>query len=526
MVAPRGRLREALAEHAHGADRPTAEHAPASAGRVGLGTRAAKGVLWTAAGNWGTQAATFAVFVVLSRLLDPASFGLVALAAVFVGLVQLIANQGMLDALIQRRTLDPEHLDTAFWTGLGVGVAAMAVLAGLAYPIGLAVDQPRLAPIVAVLAISIPIGSTNLVQRALMTRDLAFRSLTMRTLVATVVGSVAGIAAAVSGLGAWSLVVQNLANVVAGAAVLWTLTPWRPGLRFSRRHFRDLFGYGVHVVAFKILNYLGRKGDDLLIGSFLGAAALGFYSVAYRILTMIAEVTTNLIDSVAFPVYARLQDDPERLREAYHRTSGYVALVSFPVFAAIVVLAPQIVEVCFGGQWADSAPVMQVLALVGCLQAVNYLNSTMLKALGKPSWRVVLSGITTLLSVGAFFAVVQHGILAVAVALVVASYISMPLSYVAIDRLLPLSPVRYLRHLAGPLIGSLAVAGAAYGAREALEAQHPVVVLAGGIAAGLGAYVATIALLARPVAREIIRLFQSALGRGGDGRPGAVGGAA
>lgn len=477
-------------------------------------TRAARGVLWTAAGNWGNQLATFVVFAVLSRLLTPEAFGTVALAAVFVGLVQLLANQGMVDALVQRRSLDREHLDTAFWTGLGVGLVAMALLVGLSYPIALAVGQHELAPVVAVLSLTIPIGSTNLVQRALMTRELAFRSLTVRTLAATTVGSVAGLAAAFSGLGVWSLVAQNVANVVAGAFVLWTLTSWRPRLAFSRRHFGDLFGYGVHVTAFKVLNYFSRKGDDFLIGSFLGAASLGLYSVAYRMLTIIIDLTTNLIDTVAFPVYARLQDEESRLRDAYYRTSGYVALVSFPVFAGLLVLAPEIVGVFFGAKWSESVPVMQALTFVGGLQAVNYLNSSMLKALGKPSWRVVLAGINMLMSLVAFFIVVQRGILAVAIALVVVGYLAMPLSYIAVNRLMRISPVSYLLQIAGPLVGSVAVAASSYAARGALEGQPQLVVLLGAGAAGAAAYIAVIALIARPLAREISRLLRSAL-RGG-----------
>ncbi len=515
VALPRRRLTEAeiVARRSTDPAKIARHRSVRAAARGSLGARAAKGVLWTALGNWGNQIATFVVFVTLSRILVPEAFGLIAYASVFVGLVQLIANQGMLDALVQRPSLDREHLDTAFWTGLGVGVAAMALMMGLAYPIGLAVGEPKLPLVIVGLALSIPIGSTNLVQRALMTRDLAFRSITIRTLVATGVGSVAGIAAAVAGLGVWSLVVQNLANVVAGAVTLWALTSWRPRFGFSRSHFHDLFGYGIHVVAFKILNYFSRRGDDFLIGSFLGAASLGLYAIAYRMLTMIIDLTTNLIDSVAFPVYSRLQDEHHRLREAYYRTSGFVALVSFPVFAGILVLSPEIVEVFFGQKWKDSAPVMQVLALAGVVQAVNYLNSTMLKALGKPSWRVVLSGINMILSLIAFFAAVRHGILAVAIALVIVSYVAIPLSYIAVHRLMPFSAARYLARVGGPLVASVGSGLAAYGAREALHGHSSVLVLVLGIGAGALGYAASIALIARPLARDISGLLQSAFRR-------------
>ena len=138
----------------------------------GLRRRAAKGVFWTAASNWGNELTRLLVFVILARVLDPKDFGLVAFALVFIGMTQVVADQGMADALVQRKDLDPAHFDSAFWMNVAFGIFLAAILAGLAIPISRAVGEPRLAPVVAVLALSIPISSLNLVQRALMTREL------------------------------------------------------------------------------------------------------------------------------------------------------------------------------------------------------------------------------------------------------------------------------------------------------------------------------------------------------------------
>ena len=494
---------------------PVGAQAPTQAAGHDSGTtlraRAARGVFWTGLGNWGNQIAAVVVFVILSRLLEPEAFGLVALASVFVGFIQVIADQGLADAVVQRRNLESEHLDTAFWTAMAFGVLLSLLIAALAFPIAGLLGQERLAPVLIALALAIPMGSSTLVQRAVLTRDLAFRSLTLRTLAAIAVGSAVGIGAAVLGFGVWSLVAQNLANQFAGMIVLWSVTGWKPRLRFSRSHFRDLFGFGINVVGFRLLNYFNRRTDELLIGSYLGAVALGFYSVAYRMLILLISVTSNLIDFVAFPLYARLQSDRDRLRSAYYKTTSFVALTSFPVFTGIMIMAPEIVLVLFGSKWSESVPVMQALALFGVMQAINYLNGTMIKAMGKPSWRVVIVGITAVLNVIAFFIAVRYGILAVAIALVVVGYLVMPISYWAVNRLVPINLRVYFRHIRDPLLASLLLGAVMAGLRHALSTTSPLFVLFIASCAGTLVYCAAIRIIARPLADEVLALARDAL---------------
>jgi PST family polysaccharide transporter len=234
---------------------------------------------------------------------------------------------------------------------------------------------------------------------------------------------------------------------------------------------------------------------------------------------MIIEVTSSLIDSVAFPLYSKLQDDRERLTRLYYQTTSFVAVLAFPAFFLLLVLSPQVVEVFFGTKWARSAPVMQILTLIGIVQALNYLNSTMIKALGKPSWRVAIVSINAVLNVVAFAFAVTHGINAVAIALVIVGYVVLPVSYWAVHRLMPVDPVTYVRHVWGPLAASLALAGAAFAVRRALEDGSPLVTLIAAGAAGLLAYCVVLVLVARPLSREIRDLAGHALAR--DGRRGA-----
>lgn len=498
---------------ARGADGKESEDA------VDLRTRAAKGVFWTATGAWGRQLGVFVVFAVLARLLEPADFGLVALAAVFVGFTHVIAEEGMVDALVQRKELERAHLDAAFWVSLAFALAMTVILAALAVPIASLLGEKELAPVLVALALAIPIGSSSLVQRALLTRELKFRSLTLRSLAAITVGSIFGVTAALLGFGVWSLVVQNLVGVTTGTLVLWRVTDFRPRLTFSYAHCRQLLAFGSNVVGFRLLIYFTRRADELLIGAFLGPAALGFYTIGYRMLRMLIQVTSSLIDRVSFPLYSRLQDKPGRLRVAFYKSTSFAALLAFPVFLAAAVLAPQVVDVFFGPKWADSIPVMQILAFFGLIQVLTYLNGTTIKALGKPGWLVVIVGITAALKVSAFLVAVQYGLVAVAVAATCVGWIVAPLYYWGVRRLVGVSLLEYLGSLRVPLVGSILSAATMLAVRYLLDDVRALVVLAVAGVAGAAVYYATVRLLAPPLADEVRDLVGRGLPSRGFSRP-------
>lgn len=494
-------------------ERPTELNVDGEGGN--LRARAAKGVFWTATSNWGNELIRLVIFALLARLLAPEAFGLMALALVFMGFTQVIADQGLADAVVQRKHLDPMHLDSAFWMCMGFGVLLAGVLSALAVPLALLFRQDELAPILVALALVIPISSASLVQRAILARQMAFRSLALRTLISIAVGAIFGIGAALLGFGVWSLVAQHIASPIAGLIVLWSVSGWRPRFAFSMAHFRELFGFGIHILSFRLLNYFTRRADELLIGAFLGAASLGFYTVGYRMLRMLFQLTSSLIDQVAFPLYSRLQDQPERFTRVYYKTIAFAAIMALPAFVSCLVLAPEIVYVLFGPKWDPAVPVMQALTLLGVVQFLTYLNSNVVKALGKPAWQVVIVGFTSILKITAFFVAVSHGIVGVAIAAACVGYLVAPIWYWAVKRLAPISLGKYFAHLRGPLLAAVLSGATMFGARQALDDTASLITLVAAGGAGLLVYLTSVQLFARPVAdeaRELIRRGLPGLG--------------
>ena len=479
---------------------------------MNLHQQAAQGVFWSAAANWGYQLTTLAVFAMLSRLLTPEAFGLVALASVFTAFTKLIAEQGLADALVQRAELEPEHFDTAFWLSMGVGAVLAAGLAGSSWLIADIVNEPDVAPVLMWLSVIMLFTGLSSVQRAILTRDLRFASLAMRTLTSVVVGGVVGVATAAAGFGVWSLVAQLLTIEIVGTIALWTASDWRPRFRFSRSHLRDLFSFGANVVGYRILRFTNTRIDNLMVGSFLGATALGFYVVAYRLLDLLINLTTSIIGSVAFPVLSRIQDDRPRVQNAYYKSIRVTSVMAFPLFAGLIAVAPEATRLVFGSQWDESVPVMRVLAVAGLLQSILFVNNIVMKSLGKPAWRLVVMGITALLLVLSFSVAVRSGIVAVAVAFAAVTYLMAPAWLYGAHRLIGLSFKRYLQQVGPPLVAAIVMMLSVFSAK--LVVNELVVLWQVVVLVGVGVVTYAGALWfggGRSVAREVAQLARMAI---------------
>jgi len=459
---------------------------------MNLRQKAANGILWSVIQKWGRAGISIVTFVVLSRLLAPEAFGLVALATAFTTFVEIFLDQGFSAAIVQRVELDPEHLDTAFWvnilTGLLMTVAGIAA-SGL---IAQFFHEPRLASVLRWLSLTFMLSAFSSTQVAILQRRLAFRSLAMRSLAATAVGGVVGLSMAFAGFGVWSLVGQDLASGVAGIIILWRSSDWRPGLNVSKKHYKELFTFGVSIVGNNALNVLLRRSDDLLIGYFLGPTLLGFYTIGYQLLLVIIRLVTEVTNTVAFPAFSRLQREPERMRRAFYNVTQYTSLLAFPVFIGLATLATEIVPAFFGEKWMPSIPVMQILSLIGILQSVLFFNASVIRASGKPSWELGIMFLNTVCNVIGFFIAVRWGIVAVAASFVIVSYFVAPISYIALRRLIQVEFKTYLRQFIPPLSASLimviVVMGLKYLFRDLslnLYLEFSIYLLTGALAYGL-----------------------------------------
>ena len=479
---------------------------------MSLKQKAIKGVIWSAIENWGRQAISFGVFFLLARLLGPETFGLVALASIFLAFVQVFLDQGLSQAIIQRHELEEEHLDTAFWTNLSLSVPLTIVSIACAGLVANFYNEPQLTPIIRCLSLSFILASLSSVQNAILQRKLAFKVLAIRSVVAMLIGGIVGVTMAFMGFGVWSLVGQQLVSSLTQVLVLWWVSDWRPGFKISKKHFKELFSFGINVLGINLLNFFNRRSDDFLIGYFLGAVALGYYSIAYRLLLIMTQLLTSITSKVAMPTFSRLQQDLPRLRRAFYTATQFTSLVSFPAFLGMSALAPELVRSLFGEQWLSSIKLMQILAFIGILHSVYYFNGNIIMAMGKPSWKLVLNSLNAVTNIIGFYVAVRWGIVAVAASYVIRGYILSPLPLLAIRKLTNIDLKIYFGQFIPPVIASMGMVATIFLTKYLLsDYLNLYSLLAVCILVGCLVYVMIIALIARQLFQQIISLAQSAV---------------
>jgi O-antigen/teichoic acid export membrane protein len=482
-------------------------------GEQPLQRRVARGLTWTIVDIWGRQALNLIVFVILANLLLPVDFGLVALAAVFVGFAQLFVDQGLGDALVQRRVLTRSHIDTAFWAALVTGGLLTLVGLAAAGPIATVLRAPDLAPLLAVLSLSFILAAFSTIQMDLLRRELAFKSLAMRSIAAATVGGIVGIgAAAVFHLGAWALVAQQLASAVASIVTLWWVVPWRPSRRFSGEHFRELFGFGIHVVGSDLVAFLGRNSDKLFVGLFIGTVQLGFYAVAYRLQDTTQALLINIARKIAFPALASLQHDRDRLERAYFRGSRVSAALIMPAYLGLALVAPELMVVVFGRQWAEAGPVGAVLFLIGPAFTLQSFSHVLFMAVGRPDVGFRFRFLAMVANVIGFLVAVPFGIVAVAAAWVVSSYLLLPLNLHWQQRYGGMSIRGYVVQLRGLAAATaLMVAGVAATRFGLAGSLGQAGLLAAQVIAGVVVYLVALRLLDRPLLADAFGFALAAL---------------
>jgi O-antigen/teichoic acid export membrane protein len=469
--------------------------------------RVARGLLWTLIDTWGGQLLGLIIFAILAHLLEPVDFGLVALAAIFVALGQLLSDQGLGDAVIQRRELTRRQLDTAFWAALATGIALSIAGFLLSGPIAALLHEPRLEQILQVLSLVFVFAALNSIQMALLRRELNFRSLAMRRLAAVAVGGVVGIVLAVwFHAGAWALVGQQMASSAMSVVMLWAASPWRPSFSFSAPDFRSLFAFGLNVLASDFLGFLSRNMDNLLVGVFLGPEQLGFYAVAYRILDTSQTLLVSASRRLVFPSFARLQHDLDRVSRAYLRLARSSSALILPGYIGLALVAHEAIVVLFGQKWAPSAAAASLLFLIGPVLTVQAFSGAVWNAVGHPEVTLRFRLVSTITNVVGFViaVLVFKTIVAVAAAFVIRGYLFLPLNLYWMRVYAGVSVRDQLLRLKGVGAATALMVVAVLGVKFVLLGNvHAAILLAAELAVGVAAFGLGLWLVERSLLKEL-----------------------
>ena len=380
-----------------------------------LGTRTLRGMLWAYGSYVGGRLLVLVSTAILARLLDPADFGLVALALVFTALLESVSDLGVGQALVVVRG-DDEHVldraDTAFSFSLALGAGLTGLTAAIAPLAAAFFDQPQLTALLAVLGTNFLLRALGATHYALCQKRLDFRSRTVAEFADVVIRGLTGIVLALAGAGAWSLVIGYIVGTAALSATLWAMIPWRPKLRLRRAHVRELVGFGGTVSAISVIGAVIANVDYAFIGRVLGPALLGLYTLGFRLPDLIVVNLSIVAGQVLFPAFAAVE--PAALGNAFLISLRYTLMVALPCSVLLVGLAEPLTLGAFGEQWRDSVAPMQVLTLYALGVAIGIPAGSAYKATGRVGVLLKLAIPRGAMLVAAIALFVDRGIVAVA----------------------------------------------------------------------------------------------------------------
>jgi O-antigen/teichoic acid export membrane protein len=360
---------------------PAVETPDAGMSSASLSGRAISGGTWRMASLAVQGVLHLTVGVVLARLLPPADFGLAALALIVIGFAAMVSDVGVGAAVMQRQVVSVRHLRVAFTLSLLTGVLITAVLSGIAPLVALLAKNGAVAAVLRVQSIVFIATGVGTVGRAQLQRKLDFRRLFVVDLVSYLLGyALIAIGGAMLGWGVWSLVIGSIVQSALASVLCVTSAraPVRPLL--AKQESRELLGFGVGVTVNGVIAYVGRNGDNFLVGRFLGTTALGLYSRAFNFMMLPINYFSNVIPTVLIPAFSEIQTDRPRVARGFLMGVQTIALITSPVMVWIVVSAPHLIVGLYGERWAGAVVPLQVLAAAGVPRAMLGLAGAVTQA--------------------------------------------------------------------------------------------------------------------------------------------------
>jgi O-antigen/teichoic acid export membrane protein len=445
---------------------------------VHLAKQAGAALLWKAVQLVGVKIVFLVRTLLLAQLLAPEDFGLMAIAAVVIGVLMSITDFGMVPALVQRTQADDRHYNGAWTVGILRALMIAAVVVITAPMISGFFTEPRATNMIRLLALRPLLEAAASIRVAQLHRDLRFRSLTFISVSTTMVDTVVAISLARS-LGAWALVAGTLGGTAAGTVLSYILAPHRPHLFLSRSAIQPLIRYGRWVFVTGLVAVAGNAMLQAGIARQLGTTELGLYFLAAKLAFLPYQIASEVVGVVAFPLYARLQSDIRQIDQVFQLVVKGMAAVIFPVYALTITLAPSLVQDFLGPRWTGTAPVIQLLAFASLLGLLTDATIPLLKGLGQPHKVAVLETIQSLtLAFLAWHLADRYGVTGAAAAWIPAVAVSQIVSGSFVCRLLR----RPLAGLLMPISAVLSVSG--LGAAIALGVNSVLPGL-GGLAAAI-----------------------------------------
>lgn len=392
---------------------------------------------------------------ILTRLLEPKEYGLMAMATVVTNFTLVVRDLGTAAAVIQRRELNQAIKSTVFWINIAMGVIISLAIISMAPFVSEIFNEPEIMTILLLLALSFPVSSLGTTQQALLERELQFKKLAIIEVFSAIAALIVALMMAYNNFGVYSLVGQVLTSCSLSSFLLWHTERWRPSFVFAKSELRQLFRFSGNLTAFNLINYFSRNSDTIIIGHYFSATVLGAYTLAYRLMLFPIQSLTSVIMRSLYPLLSRNQDNPNLIKTTYLKVLTFIASITAPMMAGLVVLREPFVTAVFGGQWALVPAILLWLGPTGFIQSLISTTGSIFMAHGKTKLLMILGAFSAVLQVSAFIIGSKYNVQVIACLYFIANVLNaIPALYYTM-KLIRGSYFQLIKRLVPPLLCSV-----------------------------------------------------------------------
>lgn len=384
-----------------------------------------KNLIWRFAERCGAQIVTFAVSVVLARILDPEVYGAIAIITIFISILQVFIDSGLGNALIQKKNADDLDFSSVFYFNIVICFMLYLLLFATSPWIADFYGMDILTPAIRILGLTLVISGIKNVQQAYVSRNLLFKKFFFSTLAGTIGAAVIGIVMAYLGFGIWALIGQALFNALVDTLVLWFTVKWRPRWMFSLERLKALFSYGWKILVSSLINTIYFDLRQLIIGRLYTSADLAFYNRGQQIPNIITTNINTSIDSVLFPVLSKKQDHVQELKAMTRRAIKTSTYIMWPAMIGLMAAADSLVEVLLTDKWAFSIPYLRIFCFIYAITPMQTANINAIKAIGKSGLYLKLEVIKKVFGILLILAVSQISVFAIASSLILYTFFAL-----------------------------------------------------------------------------------------------------
>lgn len=479
-----------------------------------LKARVIQSTAWFAVTRMWMQTASWAVTLVLARILTPADYGLFAMAQSVTTLLELLQELGLGTAIIQRQNLTKPQINAIFWIVAGVSLV-LTVLSFFIAPVAAwYYEEPRLVWMVRMLGVTFLLNSLGTVPYSLLTKEIDFRRRSLAEAFGVIVSIGASLALAYLSYGVWALVLGQLVRVAVRNVALLLFCGWIPTLNVSFLGVGEAMKFGLRVAGASIAKTSSTLASTLIIGRALGGNSLGLYSMADSLGTSnpIHKFSTSVINQLSLPVFSKLQEDEVELRKYFLKISKYLAMLALPMQVGMTLVAPDLVPVLLSEQWLPIVGLVQAFSLGGIFFILPLPSAPLLTARGKAQKVLRISVVTAGIIIAAYAVGVQFGLLGVAVAWLIAFPVMRLWLLVESLKEIGLSFVTYVKNILCLIAATLTMAVVVLSLRVVFsQLDGPVGRLVLEVSTAVLVYVSVLHITDRGLSTEVRSLVQGIL---------------